>query len=304
VRLEPARDERGEWDGWRVRVDCADACGATAVVTVPAAIQGGARCMDCGRRHHGAPVPARPVPGSTRRNGLPLGQPGTSMPGRLDPDRLTLRRVERAPGPPALDEGEVATSHPAVPANAAGLHARATVLAERSRRRLEPAGVSLRLTRTVAAHLVLRVRAGGVRGWFGWTGGRPTGGQFLRPDGSVARVGFLAARAYLDGRGVLPPRVLVEPAPPKVPTDPQEVYARAMVRYGTRGLWFAAGTSSAAPYPCRCFESRDRWACQHGRCPCWGRTDVANLRAGCCAFSWFAQQAAWQKMINDGTLTD
>lgn len=73
-------------DGWRVLTDCGGRCGAP-VVCLPAAI-GTALCITCGRAKHGASVPRRPAPGETRRNGYALGQPGTSMPGRLDPDRL------------------------------------------------------------------------------------------------------------------------------------------------------------------------------------------------------------------------
>lgn len=65
-------------DGWRVITDCGGGCGAP-VVCLPAAI-GTALCITCGRAKHGAAVPQRPVPGETRRNGLPLGQPGTSLP--------------------------------------------------------------------------------------------------------------------------------------------------------------------------------------------------------------------------------
>lgn len=61
-----------------------------------------------------------------------------------------------------------------------------------------------------------------------------------------------------------------------------------------RGVWLVAGTALSAPYPCRCFEGRDRWACENGRCPCWGRTDVATvaLPAACCAWHWPGLRAA------------
>lgn len=62
-------------DGWRYRVPCMDGCGAGAVVIVEY-VRTGARCMDCGRRYWGAPVPERPEPGWTRYNGLRLGQGG------------------------------------------------------------------------------------------------------------------------------------------------------------------------------------------------------------------------------------
>ena len=296
MRFEPIGD------AYRVRVDCTDRCGAVCVVTITHAFSGRpSRCIDCGRRHWGAPVPQRPAPGWTRHNGLGMGQPGASFPGRVT-DRAT-RTAERAVAPAYLDEGEVEPGHPAVTANAAGLHARASALAERARRRHEPARVRFTLTRTAAAHLVLRVRAGAVRGWFGWTAGAPTGGQFLRPDGSIAMVNFTQARAYLDG-GTLPPRRVVEVAGPAKPKDPAALYAATMVRYGPRGVWHASGTALAAPYPCRCFEGRDRWACEHGRCPCWGRTDVANIRAGCCALGWLAQREVWRRMIAADTLSD
>lgn len=54
------------------------------------------------------------------------------------------------------------------------------------------------------------------------------------------------------------------------------------------GVWLAAGTALSAPYPCRCHESRDGWACANGRCPCWGRVDLPNTAVGgsCCAWRW------------------
>lgn len=61
-----------------------------------------------------------------------------------------------------------------------------------------------------------------------------------------------------------------------------------------RGVWLVSGTALSAPYPCRCFEGRDRWACEHGRCPCWGRTDVMTGVVGpaCCAWHWPGLAAA------------
>lgn len=61
-----------------------------------------------------------------------------------------------------------------------------------------------------------------------------------------------------------------------------------------RNVWLVAGTALAEPYPCRCFEGRDRWACEHGRCPCWGRVDVmtAPLGPACCAWHWPGLAAA------------
>jgi len=49
------------------------------------------------------------------------------------------------------------------------------------------------------------------------------------------------------------------------------------------GVWLDAGTSTAAPYPCRCADYDD-WQHQHNRCACQGRTDTANLPETCCAY--------------------
>lgn len=91
-------------DGHRVVTDCAGGCGAE-VVCLPAYV-GRARCITCGRALRGAAVAQRPAPGETRRNGLPLGQPGVSMPGRLDPERLS-RVAEVKPSAPAVRKGLV-----------------------------------------------------------------------------------------------------------------------------------------------------------------------------------------------------
>lgn len=90
-------------DGHRVVTDCAGGCGAD-VVCLPAYV-GRARCITCGRTLHGAAVPQRPAPGETRRNGLALGQPGASMPGRLEPDRLS--RTAETTSAPAVRKGLV-----------------------------------------------------------------------------------------------------------------------------------------------------------------------------------------------------
>lgn len=71
-------------DGWRFLSPCAGGCGFP-VVTIPEYI-GQGRCIDCGRAHFGAQVPARPIPGAN--NHLPMGQTGRSNPGRLDHNRL------------------------------------------------------------------------------------------------------------------------------------------------------------------------------------------------------------------------
>lgn len=85
---------------------CSGGCGASVVVTVDYLDRG--RCIDCGRAHHGASVAQRPAPGETRRNGLPLGQPGKGMPGHLDPTRL-LPAVAPS-GWPASDPAPEVTS--------------------------------------------------------------------------------------------------------------------------------------------------------------------------------------------------
>lgn len=112
VRLEPAGD------GYRVVSDCAGGCGAR-VVTIPQYI-GHGRCITCGRARWGAAVPQRPAPGETRRNGLALGQPGASWPGRLDPDRLAATGALR-PESRVVESGEVGPDHPDVPAQASAL---------------------------------------------------------------------------------------------------------------------------------------------------------------------------------------
>lgn len=44
------------------------------------------------------------------------------------------------------------------------------------------------------------------------------------------------------------------------------------------GVWLIARTSTGERYPCRCGSRCDpRW------CPCWGRPDVHDLPAHCCA---------------------
>lgn len=86
----------GLWNGVHYLVNCADGCGSTVVVTEEY-VGRDVRCASHGREHRGAPVPQRPQPGETRYNGLRIGQPGESMPGHLDPDRLT-RAAEVAPG--------------------------------------------------------------------------------------------------------------------------------------------------------------------------------------------------------------
>jgi hypothetical protein len=55
-----------------------------------------------------------------------------------------------------------------------------------------------------------------------------------------------------------------------------------------RGVWLVSGAALGAVYPCRCFERGDRWACDNGRCPCWGRVDVPNVAVGaaCCCWNW------------------
>jgi hypothetical protein len=61
------------------------------------------------------------------------------------------------------------------------------------------------------------------------------------------------------------------------------------------GVWLATGTAVAAPYPCRCPESRNRWKCAapdggwpENVCPCRGRTDVLTdaVPPDCCAWRW------------------
>lgn len=61
-----------------------------------------------------------------------------------------------------------------------------------------------------------------------------------------------------------------------------------------KNVWLVAGTSLQQSYPCRCPEKRDRWACEHGRCPCFGRIDVMRvpLPAACCAWHWPGLTAA------------
>ena len=51
------------------------------------------------------------------------------------------------------------------------------------------------------------------------------------------------------------------------------------------GIWLAAGTPVCAPYPCRCAET-STWDHEHGRCPCWGRYDIATMARGCCGWKW------------------
>lgn len=51
------------------------------------------------------------------------------------------------------------------------------------------------------------------------------------------------------------------------------------------GVWLAAGTGVADLYPCRCASASD-WEHRNGRCPCWGRTDVGAMAAGCCGWGW------------------
>lgn len=50
------------------------------------------------------------------------------------------------------------------------------------------------------------------------------------------------------------------------------------------GVWLGAGTAIADPYPCRC-PFVDEWTHRMGRCPCWGRTDVATMAPGCCGWA-------------------
>lgn len=90
----------GLWNGVHYLVDCADGCGSTVVVTQEY-VGRDVRCASHGREYRGAPVPQRPQPGETRYNGLRIGQPGESMPGHLDPDRLT-RVAEVKPAAPIL----------------------------------------------------------------------------------------------------------------------------------------------------------------------------------------------------------
>lgn len=111
-------DVRPAGDGWRVVTRCADGCGAE-VVCLPAFI-GAARCIDCGRRHHGAAVPRRPPPGWTRRNGLPLGQPGRSMPGALRPVDLAVKGGKATGVRRGLVE-EWAAGDPRMPSGARGV---------------------------------------------------------------------------------------------------------------------------------------------------------------------------------------
>lgn len=78
-------------DGWRWYSPCVDGCGVRVVTTVEYVGKG--RCVDCGRAYWSAPpthLRAREVDYT-----LPLGQPGQSWPGKLDPDRLNapLRRT-------------------------------------------------------------------------------------------------------------------------------------------------------------------------------------------------------------------
>jgi hypothetical protein len=92
---------------------CAGGCGVT-VYTVPHYL-GAGRCVDCGRRHHGAAVPVRPVPGS--QNHLPMGQYGRSNPCRSVDNRdgeiaaaraaVLAKRPRPAGGPrlPTVDDG-------------------------------------------------------------------------------------------------------------------------------------------------------------------------------------------------------
>lgn len=72
-------------DGHRVITECADGCGAD-VVCLPE-YAGRARCVGCGRRHHGV----------TATGKVPLDRPGASMPGWLDPGRLTAEIAPAAP---------------------------------------------------------------------------------------------------------------------------------------------------------------------------------------------------------------
>lgn len=59
------------------------------------------------------------------------------------------------------------------------------------------------------------------------------------------------------------------------------------------GVWLVSGTALGAPYPCRCSESRDRWACANDRCPCRGRTDLGpGMPPDCCAWTWPGLRAA------------
>lgn len=81
-------------DGHRVTTECADGCGAE-VVCLPDYV-GRARCVGCGRRHHGV----------TATGKVPLEQPGASWPARLDPNRLT-RSAEAAPAAPEDRRGLV-----------------------------------------------------------------------------------------------------------------------------------------------------------------------------------------------------
>lgn len=74
-RYGPLPEPVAEEDGWHIRIACRDLCGMTVVV-LPEKADSGARCVDCGRRYHGAAVPQRPPPGWTRHNGLRMGQGG------------------------------------------------------------------------------------------------------------------------------------------------------------------------------------------------------------------------------------
>lgn len=45
------------------------------------------------------------------------------------------------------------------------------------------------------------------------------------------------------------------------------------------GFWIVAGTPTSERYPCMCGSGR----CNPRYCPCWGRPDVKDLPAYCCA---------------------
>lgn len=111
-----AVDADGRWDGWRFLVDCVDGCGASVVVD-RAHIVGGARCIDCGRRHHGVPTVVRSSADPTTR----MGQGGAHaypVARRVD-GAVSLRKTR------IIESMEIVNvDDPRLPAAARELHAR------------------------------------------------------------------------------------------------------------------------------------------------------------------------------------
>lgn len=134
VRLWPPVEPAG--DGVRAVTRCADGCGAPVVV-LPSHVTAGARCATCGREHWGAPVPQRPPPGETRRNGLPLGQPGRGWPAavRVSTGEVSLRKTRVVESAEVdVDDARVCEQARAVAARTAG----ARLLWSRARRADSP----------------------------------------------------------------------------------------------------------------------------------------------------------------------